>query len=332
MNKKELQQSVGFTLAGLVCTVILIIGVTWLASFFYNPIGIKPVSIYILVLSFGGGLGGLCYSLIENKGYLKLCSIHRYEDDKDTEDKKKENKEDEKRPDVNDKKLGLDLGCIGDILIGIGSAFAVFLVLSGLVKLTKDSIDLGNIFMLASLGIVAGAGGKYIFPMLVKKMQEMIDAKDTANKALQKASDTGDEAKKDHKESLIQLDRALVPIGNLYLDKENLGQAERSFNYALEVNPQSAEAKVGLALIKRRQGYLEDAIKFCTDAIKIAPNFAIAYYNRACYKCLSEQPVKEILDDLKKAIELDESLRKYARDDEDFKSIKDSKEFQEIIK
>ena len=314
MNKREWRQSVLLTLLGLILTAGLITCLVWLASFFS-----RPISIYILVLSAGGGFGGLCYSLIENKGYLKLCSVHQYEEKED-------------KPAVKDKKTGLDLGCIADILIGIGSAFAIFLVLSGLVKLTNDikTIELGTIFMLASLGIVAGAGGKYIFPMLVQKMEDMLKAQQKAEEADKKASNVKEEAETNHQESLKQLDNALVAVGNALPDTY-LEQAESTFNHALKANPQSAEAKVGLAMVRKRQDKLTDAIRFCTEAITTDPNCAVAYYNRACYRSLSKQPIKEILDDLEKAIKLDKSLSEHAEKDKDFKSIKARKEFLEII-
>ncbi len=301
MNKREWFQSILLTLFCFILTVGLLICLVWLVSFFS-----KPISIYMLILSVAGGFGGLCYSLLE-KGRIKLCRFSLDNDEKD-------------------KKPGLDLGSIADILIGVGSAFAIFLVLSGLVALTNklENVEPSTIFVLASLGIVAGAGGKVLFPILVDKLAKMTQAQITAERAEEKATEAKDKA-------VDAILSARILQGNSYLTKGELTQAETIYLDVLKENPRSAKALVGLAVVKSKRKDYANAINLCTSAIEINPNYADAYYNRACNRSLSGQPLDEILDDLRKAIDLDKSFREEAEKDEDFKSIKGNKEFLEIV-
>src|SRR3972149_1089939 len=95
---------------------LVIIGVLIFYLNKYISILSPSMKFFVMILSVGGGFGGLCYSLVENKGRLKLCNLYQVEEnEKDNETKKKE------------KKPSLELGCIGDILIGIGGALAIFL-------------------------------------------------------------------------------------------------------------------------------------------------------------------------------------------------------------
>ena len=50
------------------------------------------------------------------------------------------------------------------------------------------------------------------------------------------------------------------------------------------------------------------------------------YYNRACAKCRTNQ-IKDSLTDLKTAINLDKICIDLAKEDSDFNTIKDNKEF-----
>ena len=61
------------------------------------------------------------------------------------------------------------------------------------------------------------------------------------------------------------------------------------------------------------------------------PDYAVAYYNRSCYKCLAHAQISEILEDLKKAIQLDNAYREMAPLDEDFRSIREEPEFRQLI-
>jgi tetratricopeptide (TPR) repeat protein len=303
MDRKNWWQPLVFTLLGLVITAGIIYGVVCLAGAAFSvpdpQTGSKSlfntISTSIMVLSLAGGLGGLCYSLIENRRFI-LCHIQCFENEKDKKPDKEGRKPEDKVKDENrDKSPGLDLGGITDIWIGIGSAFAVFFVLSGLITMTKDitSIEPSTIFVLAGMGVVAGAGGKAIFPLLIDKMKDMITKK-IAEEADKKATEAQEEVKK---------------------------LATRA----------SVRSMVSYSAMRKIDGDLPGAIEACTQAIEVDPDYADAYYHRACYRSLSNQPLKDILDDLKQAIAKDETCRQDAKEDKDFESIKDELEFKKIV-
>lgn len=334
MDKRKWCQPLLLTSLGLIITAALIYGVVWLASLFSGPI-----ALYILVLSIAGGFGGLCYSLIENKGLI-LCHLRFYKSEEPEkpggetgpENKVKPAKGTEK---PEDKKPGLDLGCVADIWVGMGSAFAIFFVLSGLITLTKDvkAIEPATIFVLAGMGVVAGAGGKGIFPLLIDKMKDMItkkiaeEAKKTATEAQDKAEQAEAKAAQDHQKSLSEIS---ILVGNTSLNTD-WDSAGIAYENALKANPDSVRALVGLAMVRKRQDKLLEAIEFCTQAINKDPEYALAYYNRACYKSRANKPLPEVLADLNQAIALDESWRQSAKSDKDFDPVRGQPEFQEII-
>ena len=77
MDSKKWWQTLVFTLLGLIITAGIIYGVVCLAGAAFSipdpETGSKSIfntiSTSILVLSLAGGLGGLCYSLIENRRF-----------------------------------------------------------------------------------------------------------------------------------------------------------------------------------------------------------------------------------------------------------------------
>jgi tetratricopeptide (TPR) repeat protein len=350
-------QSIWLTIIGYLILACLIALLLWITSLFS-----RPIYIYLLVISLTGGFGGLCFSLIEHNGLI-LTHLRPIEEDLSTGTDNKSEKTTE-NADVNkDNKVtvdqvkqnkqieinpGLDLGSVGDTLIGIGSAFAVFFVLSGLVVIKNNlqQIELSSIFVLAGMGIVAGAAGKAIFPMLVIKMKDLIEtnkkaanaeksavtAQQSAATAQQNVEIAGKKADDAHAESLKLLDEAFCSTGAAFINTDK-DAAEVVYNKALGINPRSFRAKIGLAMVRKRQNKLQEAIDLCTEAININPDYPFAYFNRACYKSLLEKPViNDFIDDLKIAIELDVTFRERAASDPDFNAVKDIKEFKEIIK
>jgi tetratricopeptide (TPR) repeat protein len=357
--KNHWGRALWFTIAGFIVVACLIGAILWVASWFS-----RPIYIYLLVISLTGGFGGLVYSLIEHKGLI-LTHFRYIEEDLSANKEDQDNKVTPAAEDKNtgnsaaakttktDEKIeinpGLDLGSVGDMLIGIGSAFAVFFAVSGLVTIKNDlqSIELSSIFVLSGMGVVAGAAGKAIIPALITKMTELTKAKDTAQKAEKKANDAQQNAEKikteaadAHADSWKQLESAFYSAGLASLDaytaspinKEILVTAENAFNKALEINKQSAQAKTGLGMVRKRQNKLQEAIDLCTDAIRFSPDYPDAYYNRACYQALLKSgTIEPIIADLKKAIEIENLFRDYAKTDPDFDAVKDNVQFKKLL-
>lgn len=211
---------------------------------------------------------------------------------------------------LTERKVGL--GTIGDIVVGIGSALGVFLVLAGWMRFAIEPVP---ILQLVGLGIVAGYGGEHILATLTKRLQKRLEE---VEKEL---------AARD--ERLSEL--SLIAQGNAYIETDQ-ARAEELYMRALEKNPNSARARVGMGVVRKRQQRLHEAIMWCSRAIEKDPKYAVAYYNRSCYKCLCKLELSEVLADLEEAIQLDEIYRELARLDQDFASIREQAEFLQLVK
>jgi len=74
-----------------------------------------------------------------------------------------------------------------------------------------------------------------------------------------------------------------------------------------------------------------DEAELCyNNVLKIDINYGYAWYNKACIESLRNNKQKSI-EYLKNAIELDKYYKKNAKKDEDFKIIRNSKEFKKLI-
>jgi Tfp pilus assembly protein PilF len=68
----------------------------------------------------------------------------------------------------------------------------------------------------------------------------------------------------------------------------------------------------------------------CDEAIKINPNYALAWFNRAGIYALKREKEKS-LSDLKRAIELNSSLKENARKDKSFENFWNDEDFKKIV-
>ena len=79
------------------------------------------------------------------------------------------------------------------------------------------------------------------------------------------------------------------------------------------------------------KGEIDKALSMYNRAIEVAPNFATSYYNVSCLYSLKKERAKAI-EYLKKAIALDLRYKEKARVDQDFNSLKEEKEFEELVR
>jgi tetratricopeptide (TPR) repeat protein len=66
------------------------------------------------------------------------------------------------------------------------------------------------------------------------------------------------------------------------------------------------------------------------DVVAEAPEYGLLYYNLACLESLTGQEA-EAVEHLRKAIELSEQFRAYARQDSDLDAIRDDPAVKELI-
>ena len=77
-------------------------------------------------------------------------------------------------------------------------------------------------------------------------------------------------------------------------------------------------------------GRYEEAIASYDKALEIKPDYASAYYNKACLFNLQTK-IEAALELLTTAIELDSKFQEMAKTDSDFDSIRDDPRFQALI-
>lgn len=125
-----------------------------------------------------------------------------------------------------------------------------------------------------------------------------------------------------------------------------LRQAERDINYGLMIDKHNAECLKQKAKIFRRKAELAQKrgndSEFKSELKKAIEllDFSIqnnnrsesrdAYYNRACYKNLSKFPRNEVLCDLKEALNIDHTLKEYARHDSDLSDVNNDEDFESL--
>jgi len=104
-----------------------------------------------------------------------------------------------------------------------------------------------------------------------------------------------------------------------------------SFDKAIKLNPARTDVYGMKSASLIKIGKLDEALTTVNTAIELSSNNATAIYNRACIYSLNGNK-KEALADLKKAIEINPDLKKYAPTDTDLKSLYDDEEFKKLTK
>ena len=95
------------------------------------------------------------------------------------------------------------------------------------------------------------------------------------------------------------------------------------------MNPKHEAAWSNRGGVLNRLGKYDEAIKSCDKAIELAPKWADPLYNRACAYARKGDKTNALAD-LKKAIELQRSLKAVARKDAAFKSLSSDPDFKKL--
>ena len=116
-----------------------------------------------------------------------------------------------------------------------------------------------------------------------------------------------------------------------YLQKiGRLNEAQRLYKQALTLEPGNASVLNNLGVIYIQQQNYPKARNILESAIQFKPEYVDPYYNLACLYAFKGQVIKS-LKNLKMAITLDKSARKWARKDIDLQKLRGTPEFEEII-
>jgi tetratricopeptide (TPR) repeat protein len=202
----------------------------------------------------------------------------------------------------------VEMGIVGDVLIGAATSLAAYGVASTLVTIPPGN-EPPLLLKLISFGTITGFTGIQLLSSISSRFVRDLQGIKKRVQSLER-----------REESLWKSSRA-----DSLREHGRYDEAEREFENALKLDPDNDLAVIGLAKVFRWTDKTDQAIETLTDFINRKPN-ARAIYNRACYKLLLDQR-REAFSDLKWAIQIDPFYFQYAQKDEDFKSVRSDPEF-----
>ncbi len=223
-------------------------------------------------------------------------------------------------------------------------------------KLSGDEKS-GDLFlMLAIFFLIVGFISSYVMTRLYLKILFAQTNKYLSNRQVQVILRGAEQARQDAKESMqtaeavkkeatetgviARVNEARVLIARYSDSEEGLTRALAFIDQALKTSPgyvvalvEKGRALKRLWLLRRDPALLQQAVDAVSRAREIsADKFAPAVYNAACYKALEGKTWDEIRDDLKKAFELNPSLKATAPTDGDLKQFWENTEFKALTK
>ena len=120
-----------------------------------------------------------------------------------------------------------------------------------------------------------------------------------------------------------------VGKGEMLVAQKRDGDALKAFDRAITLNPKHEAAWNDRGGVLLRLGKYNEAIQSYDHSIKFAPKWADSFYHRACaYAGKGDQT--NALADLKKAIELQSSLKAEAVKEAGFKSLSSDPDFKKL--
>lgn len=131
----------------------------------------------------------------------------------------------------------------------------------------------------------------------------------------------------------LQPDSAVNYIvkGQILYEMKLYKDALKPFDKAIKLDPKRPDVWGMKAGVLAKLGKFDEALIFENKGIELMPDNPFGIYNRACIYCLKGDKANALAD-LKKAFELNPSLKQHARGDEDFKSLRDDEDFKNLTK
>jgi tetratricopeptide (TPR) repeat protein len=113
---------------------------------------------------------------------------------------------------------------------------------------------------------------------------------------------------------------------------EKYNDAEIALNEAIKLEPDNVLLLCIKARILDNLNKEDEATKFLDNAIKTYPDYAITWYYRACFNVMKGN-IQQGLSDLEASVNIGEKIvRDWAKEEEDFISIRNNEHFKSIIK
>ncbi len=119
--------------------------------------------------------------------------------------------------------------------------------------------------------------------------------------------------------------------GRIHHQKNELDKAAECFNRALELMPNDPDFLMAIGTLKADMGDLQGAAENLEKSLEFASDNDETNYNLACiYARLGRK--SESLKKLRKAADLNDEWKEFAKYDDDFKDYLEDEEFKEIVK
>lgn len=247
----------------------------------------------------------------------------------------------------------IDLGFVGDMLLGATSSVAIFSVAGALLNIKFSSLaDPAEFLRVVAWGVLSGFAGLRLLQPLSERMVRQI-ARDTVVDAVSGLNSESMEASMEVKRGEADLANfdLLVTQFNWLEDKDDKKKAQLNalltdagirFDLALKSSPGLEDALQGKARTAKRRAQmsideqaknalLKEAIEIESKLISSNPKASRAYYNRACYQVLLGAPESSALSDLQTAFDGNALLKTVAREDKDLKMLQKNPQFQHLL-
>ena len=212
----------------------------------------------------------------------------------------------------------LELGFVGDALIGAASAVAVLFFAAPLLDLSlteEHTVDLW--LKIISLGVLSGLAGVKLLTTRNSHILERLTLLDD---------------RVDHTHNREKLNDVLCRAASLALENRT-EHALAKYDEALRTVPRCEAAYLGKAKILHDRCKWDGAISTLSRLLEMNPLSDRVFYLRACYKSAAgKYRNEEILQDLKSAVARDPLYKTYAAlQEKHFENLRDDPEFHDVI-
>lgn len=270
----------------------------------------------LAIILFAGAFGGFVDGLVHQKSYCLRVGHH-----------------------------SVDLGSLGDALVGATASVAMFTVAGAVFGIQWNDVAKTEHFIrIVAWGVLSGyAGIRLLNPLSISAVERI--ATSAARQTVRESN------RQDTETSLALIDanlylnrydmqsRDLVRQGRAADAESLLKRAEANFDVVLGAEPSNSEALRGKAKVYRRLAdraappdkakYWDLALGILSDMIRRDDRAALAYYNRGCYEALMGRK-DDAIADLRQAVGITDKLRDAANADPDFDAIRGDPRFRDI--
>ena len=248
--------------------------------------------------------------------------------------------------------ISKDIGSFGDALVGATSSIAIFAVVGGIFAIDFAKLDnVAEFIKVVAWGVLSGFAGLRVLQPLSTKLVEEVAGQAARQVVLEEGAEARAAAVhvRDGEALLTKFD--LAKSNGWITDRraelvQFLDVAETKFDAALAENAGNPDAMRSKAKIVRRRAELarqaghdaewrrlmQRAIDTLSEIAERHPDYALALYNRACYRSLLDADPTAVCSDLRDAIRLNPALTEFARTDPDFApEVRRLPEFQQLL-